>query len=68
MPLLVREQGSGTREELEKWLHDHGAALADFNVVAELGSTAAIKESIKASVGAAIVSHLSIADDIAEER
>ena len=65
MPLLVREQGSGTREELEKWLHDHGAALADFNIVAELGSTSAIKEAIKANVGAAIVSHLSIADDIA---
>lgn len=65
MPLLIREQGSGTREELEKWLHDHGSALADFNVVAELGSTAAIKEAIKAGVGAAIVSHLSVADDVA---
>jgi DNA-binding transcriptional LysR family regulator len=64
-PLLVREQGSGTREELEKWLHDHGAALADFNVVAELGSTAAIKEAIKANVGVAVVSHLSIADEVA---
>ncbi|HEX2122074.1 MAG TPA: selenium metabolism-associated LysR family transcriptional regulator [Thermoanaerobaculia bacterium] len=65
MPLLIREQGSGTREELEKRLHDRGAALADFNVVAELGSTAAIREAIKAGVGAAIVSHLAIADDVA---
>jgi DNA-binding transcriptional LysR family regulator len=64
VPLLIREQGSGTRDELEKWLHDHGFALADFNVVAELGSTAAIKEAIKAGVGAGIVSHLSVADDL----
>jgi DNA-binding transcriptional LysR family regulator len=64
MPLLIREHGSGTREELEKWLHDHGTALAEFNVVAEFGSTAAIKEAIKANVGAAIVSHLSIAHDV----
>jgi DNA-binding transcriptional LysR family regulator len=65
LPLLIREHGSGTREELEKWLHDHGSALVDFNVVAELGSTAAIKEAVKANVGAAIVSHLSIVDDVA---
>lgn len=64
-PLLIRESGSGTREELEHWLHEHGAALADFNIVAELGSTAAIKEAIKARVGAAIVSDLAVADDVA---
>jgi len=64
LPLLIREHGSGTRDELEKWLHEHQSALADFNVVAELGSTAAIKEAIKANVGAAIVSHLSIADEV----
>jgi len=68
LPLLIREHGSGTREELERWLHDHGSTLADFNVVAELGSTAAINEAVKANVGAAIVSHLSIADDVAAGR
>lgn len=64
-PLLIRESGSGTRVELEQWLHEHGAALADFNIVAELGSTAAIKEAIKAGVGASIVSDLAVADDVA---
>lgn len=64
-PLLIRESGSGTRVELEHWLHDHGAALADFNIVAELGSTAGIKEAIKAGVGASILSDLAVADDVA---
>ena len=64
-PLLIRESGSGTRVELEHWLHEHGASLVDFNIVAELGSTAAIKEAIKAGVGASIVSDLAVADDVA---
>lgn len=64
-PLLIRESGSGTRVELEHWLHEHGFALADFNIVAELGSTTAIKEAIKARVGASIMSDLAVADDIA---
>lgn len=65
MPLLVREAGSGTREELERWLHGRGYALAGFNVVAELGSTAAIKEAIKAGAGASIISDLAIAGEVA---
>ena len=65
LPLLVREMGSGTRVELERWLHKRGAALAGFNVVAELGSTAAIKEAIKANVGASVISDLAIASDVA---
>ena len=66
MPLLIREAGSGTRVELERWLHKRGSALADFNVVAELGSTAAIKEAIKANVGASVISDLAIASEVAE--
>lgn len=38
---------------------------ATFNIAAELGSTAAIKEAIKARVGASIVSDLAVAGDIA---
>ena len=68
MPLLVREQGSGTRVEVEHWLHAHGAALADFNVVAEMGSTAAIKEAIRENVGASIISDLAVAADVAAGR
>ena len=68
MPLLVREPGSGTRVEVEHWLHAHGAALADFNVVAEMGSTAAIKEAIRENVGASIISDLAVAADVAAGR
>ena len=68
MPLLVREPGSGTRVELENWLHAHGAALADFNIVAEMGSTAAIKEAIRENVGASMMSDLAVAADVAAGR
>jgi len=68
MPLLVRERGSGTRVEVENWLHSHGVALADFNIVAEMGSTAAIKEAIRENVGASIMSDLAVAADVAAGR
>ena len=56
LPLLFREVGSGTRLALEGWLEDHGLPLSELNIVAELGSTAAIKEAVKEGVGAAFLS------------
>lgn len=55
-PLLVREEGSGTRIGFERMLAEHGLALGRFRIAAELGSTAAIKEAVRAGLG---VSYLS---------
>lgn len=64
-PLLLREPGSGTRLMLEQRLHERGHRFVDFYVVAELGSTAAIKEAIKAKVGCSILSELAIQTELA---
>lgn len=64
-PLLIREPGSGTRIVLERTLARHGYQLGDFNVVAQLGSTTAIKEAIKANVGLSILSHLAVQTEMA---
>jgi len=64
-PLLLREPGSGTRLMLEQRLHEHGYRFVDFYVVAELGSTAAIKEAVKAKVGCSILSELAIQTELA---
>ncbi|RMG50821.1 MAG: LysR family transcriptional regulator [Acidobacteria bacterium] len=64
-PLLIREPGSGTRIVLERTLARYGYQLGDFNVVAQLGSTTAIKEAIKANVGLSILSHLAVQTEMA---
>ena len=63
--MLLREPGSGTRLMLEQRLHACGHKFIDFYVVAELGSTAAIKEAIKANVGCSILSELAIQTEVA---
>jgi DNA-binding transcriptional LysR family regulator len=43
MPLIVREEGSGTRLSVEEALRHHGLSLGEMNVVATVGSNEAIK-------------------------
>lgn len=64
-PLVVRERGSGTRSALESRLAESDLSLDDMQVVAELGSTAAIKEGVKERLGAAIVSSLAVRSEVA---
>jgi DNA-binding transcriptional LysR family regulator len=59
-PMIARERGSGSREALETALKGAGAKLADFHVVAEMGSTQAIKQAVRAGVGIAIISQRAV--------
>jgi DNA-binding transcriptional LysR family regulator len=61
-PFLIREEGSGTRKEIEKQLRARGIDFKDLHVVAEMGSTEAIKQAIKAGYGISILSAISIRD------
>ena len=49
--LLVREEGSGTREMLQRALQERGLSLADFPRLAELGSLNAIKALVRENCG-----------------
>lgn len=60
IPLLCRESGSGTQMFLEQRLKAYGLALDDLHVVAKFGSNSALKEGIRAGLGAGFVSDLSI--------
>jgi DNA-binding transcriptional LysR family regulator len=62
-PLLVREKGSGSREALERALGDVGVEVASLRVVGEMGSTQAIKQAVRASVGIALVSRRAVDDE-----
>ena len=62
-PLIVREPGSGSRQALERALEASGRSLADMQVVAEMGSTSAIKQAVKAGVGVSVMSSRAAEDE-----
>jgi DNA-binding transcriptional LysR family regulator len=62
-PLIVRERGSGSRHALERALEEVGLDLGDFRVVAEMGSTQAIKQAVKAGVGVSLISKRAVEDE-----
>lgn len=63
-PFIVRETGSGTLRSIEKQLHEKGLTITDFNIVAEMGSTEAVRQGIKNGVGLSILSTVAVADDV----
>jgi DNA-binding transcriptional LysR family regulator len=62
-PLIVREPGSGSRAALERALEGIGTDLSALRVVAEMGSTSAIKQGVKAGVGLSIVSKRAVEEE-----
>jgi len=63
-PFIVREAGSGTLRSIEQQLQEKGLSIADLNIVAEMGSTEAVRQGIKNGVGLSILSVVAVADDI----
>ena len=51
-PLVVREEGSGTRKTIERYLQDSGMTFGRLRVVASLSSSHAMVEALKAGLGA----------------
>jgi DNA-binding transcriptional LysR family regulator len=63
-PFIVREKGSGTLESIQHSLMASGNSLDNFNIVAEMGSTAAVIQGIKNHVGVSILSSIAVHDDV----
>ena len=64
-PLLMREEGSGTRKEAEKQLRLFGLDVAKLHVAASVESTETIKRSVKNGIGITIISSLAVREEIA---
>jgi DNA-binding transcriptional LysR family regulator len=64
LPMVLREEGSGTRRETEKILEDKGISLEDIKIAGIFGSTDAIKQAVKAGLGVSILSRLSVKDEL----
>ena len=65
-PFIMREKGSGTRETIEKALKQAPDQLQNykFSVIAEMGSTEAIRQAVKAGVGCSIISRRAVQKDV----
>ena len=62
-PMIVREQGSGSREALEHALGEANVDLTAFRIVGEMGSTQAIKQAVRSGVGLSIISRRAVEDE-----
>jgi DNA-binding transcriptional LysR family regulator len=55
-PLIMREEGSGTRQIILKHLDDHGIKLDHLRITLVLGSTESIKSAVEEGMGLSILS------------
>jgi DNA-binding transcriptional LysR family regulator len=63
-PFIHRERGSGTRMAMSRILEDNGFDPSRLMKVAEMGSTEAVRQGIKARIGAGILSREAVAEDL----
>ncbi len=64
VPLILREEGSGTREVFLEHAHTADLSLEDFDVVMELGSPEAIKGAVAAGLGVTVISVATLRNEI----
>jgi DNA-binding transcriptional LysR family regulator len=63
-PMVLREEGSGTRREAEKFLESKGVSLDSIKIAGIFGSTDAVKQAVKAGLGVSILSRFSVTDEL----
>ena len=67
-PIIMRENGSGTRENLCKKLSDEGLQFNDLNVIAEIESNQTIKKFVMNGLGISFISNRAIQDEISMKK
>ncbi len=64
VPLILREEGSGTREVFLDHAKQSGFDLDNFNIAMELGSPEAIKSAVGAGLGVSVISMAALRNEI----
>lgn len=62
-PLILREEGSGTRKEAEKQLKNAGISMESLDIVASIANQETIKKSVKQGMGITVLSRLAAEDE-----
>lgn len=63
-PLILREEGSGTRTETARILSRMGIDMSEFRVAAVMENQETIKRSVRSGMGISILSRLAAEDDV----
>ena len=64
-PMIVREEGSGTRKEAEKVLRCMGINVSKLTIAAMMENQETIKRSVASGMGISMISALAVADEVA---
>lgn len=68
LPLIVREPGSGTRQSVDAALFKAGVRYGELNIVAQLGSSEAMRRAVLSGAGVAFISALVVARELDDGR
>lgn len=63
-PFICRETGSGTLKSIDQILSKQNLNITDLNVVAQMGSTEAVKQGISSGVGVSILSVIAASNEL----
>jgi len=63
-PFIIREEGSGTRQIIEKHLALHGIKVSDIHIVLVMGGTESIKGAVERGMGISIVSRWAVRKEV----
>jgi DNA-binding transcriptional LysR family regulator len=63
-PFILREPESGTRKVIDQIFEEHGVKTGSLTEVAEIGSTAAVLEAVRAGLGIAVLSARAVERDV----
>lgn len=61
-PFIIREAGSGTLKSIDHALRQKNLSIDELNIVAEMGSTEAVRQAIKSKAGISIISAIAISE------
>ena len=63
-PLIMREEGSGTRKEAEKQLKQVGIGVSKLNIIASMENPEAIKRAVASGMGVSVISRLAAESEL----
>jgi LysR family transcriptional regulator, transcriptional activator of the cysJI operon len=64
LPLILREEGSGTRQVIEESLRKYNLNPAKLNVILELENTESIKSAVESGMGISIISKVAVQKEL----
>lgn len=64
LPMVFREEGSGTRREVERLLEQKGISTEALRIAGIFGSTDSVKQAVKEGLGISILSKIAVADEL----